>query len=173
MSASPLNGAQPPIFGPCLLWPSGWMDEDATWYGSRPRPRPPCIRQGPSSPRKGTAAPLSFRSMSIVATVAHLSYCWAFVAQLTAKCRRACTGVCFPPKITSLHEAICTPISVIHDSLGLSEPTTQMTAQSVQPFLHSPLLWQTDQRQTDHATRSVTIGHIYVRGATMRTKKQY
>jgi len=21
-----------PIFGPCLLWPNGWMDEDATWY---------------------------------------------------------------------------------------------------------------------------------------------
>ena len=27
-----------PIFVPCLLWPKGWMDEDATWYGSRPRP---------------------------------------------------------------------------------------------------------------------------------------
>jgi len=26
------------IFGPCLLWPNGWMDEDAAWYGSRPRP---------------------------------------------------------------------------------------------------------------------------------------
>jgi len=22
-----------PIFGPCLLWPNGWMDQDATWYG--------------------------------------------------------------------------------------------------------------------------------------------
>jgi len=20
-----------PIFGPCLLWPNGWMDQDATW----------------------------------------------------------------------------------------------------------------------------------------------
>jgi len=20
-----------PIFGPCLLWPNGWMDEDTTW----------------------------------------------------------------------------------------------------------------------------------------------
>ena len=25
------KGAQPPIFGPCLLWPNGWMDQDATW----------------------------------------------------------------------------------------------------------------------------------------------
>jgi len=32
------------------------MDEDATWYGGKPRPRPHCIRRGPqtpSSPRKG------------------------------------------------------------------------------------------------------------------------
>jgi len=47
-----------PIFGPCLLWPNGWMDEDATWYGSRPQPRPHCIRRGPSSHERGTAAPL-------------------------------------------------------------------------------------------------------------------
>jgi len=25
--------AQPPIFGPYLLWSNGWMDEDATWFG--------------------------------------------------------------------------------------------------------------------------------------------
>jgi len=22
-----------PIFGPCLLWPNGWMDQDVTCYG--------------------------------------------------------------------------------------------------------------------------------------------
>ena len=69
MTAAPLRGflvgqcPQPPfhpIFGPCLLWPNGWMDEDATWYGSRSRPRPHCVRQGPSSPphKRGTAVPL-------------------------------------------------------------------------------------------------------------------
>ena len=21
------------FFGPCLFWPSGWMDPDTTWYG--------------------------------------------------------------------------------------------------------------------------------------------
>jgi len=26
----PKKGAQPPIFDPCLLWPNGWMDKDAT-----------------------------------------------------------------------------------------------------------------------------------------------
>jgi len=33
------KGAQPPIFGPCLFWPNGWMHQDITWYGGRPRPR--------------------------------------------------------------------------------------------------------------------------------------
>jgi len=28
------KGAQPPpqFFGPHLLWPNGWMDQDVTWY---------------------------------------------------------------------------------------------------------------------------------------------
>ena len=30
--AAPPKRAQPPVFGSCLLWPDGWMDEDATWY---------------------------------------------------------------------------------------------------------------------------------------------
>ena len=46
------------IFGPCLLWPNGWMDEDANWYGSRPGPRPLCIRRVPIYPRKGHSSPL-------------------------------------------------------------------------------------------------------------------
>jgi len=33
------GGAEPPIFGPYLLQPNGWVDEDATWYGGRPQPR--------------------------------------------------------------------------------------------------------------------------------------
>jgi len=47
-----------PIFGPCLLWPNDWMDEDAAWYGSRPRPRPQCTKRGLNSRERGTAAPL-------------------------------------------------------------------------------------------------------------------
>jgi len=46
-----------PIFGPCLLWPNGWMDEDAACYVSRPRPRQHCTRRGHSSCESGTAAP--------------------------------------------------------------------------------------------------------------------
>jgi len=52
--AAPKKGAQPPpVFGPCLLWPNGWMDQGATWCGGRPRPRRHCVRFGPSSPSKG------------------------------------------------------------------------------------------------------------------------
>jgi len=37
--ASPERGqSPPPIFGPCLLWPNGCMDQDATWYEGNPRP---------------------------------------------------------------------------------------------------------------------------------------
>ena len=42
---------------PTLLWPNGWMDEDATWYGSRPPRRPHCIRRVPSAPRKAHSIP--------------------------------------------------------------------------------------------------------------------
>ena len=28
------GGGAPQVFGKCLMWPNGWMDEDASWYGS-------------------------------------------------------------------------------------------------------------------------------------------
>ena len=35
------------IFGPCLLWPNGWMDQDAIWHEGGPQPRRLCVRWGP------------------------------------------------------------------------------------------------------------------------------
>jgi len=29
------------------LWPNGWMHQDATWYGDRPRPTRHCVGRGP------------------------------------------------------------------------------------------------------------------------------
>jgi len=49
-----------PNFGPCLLWPDGWLDEDAAWYRSRPQSRPHCTRRGPSFRERSTAAPPLF-----------------------------------------------------------------------------------------------------------------
>jgi len=52
---------QAPSFGTCLLWPNGWMDQDATWYRSRPWPRPHCARCRPSSsPPKGALQFLAY-----------------------------------------------------------------------------------------------------------------
>jgi len=44
------GGQSPQIFGPCLLWSYGWMDEAGTWHGGRPQPRQLCVRWGPSTP---------------------------------------------------------------------------------------------------------------------------
>ena len=53
------KGHSPPIFCPCLLWPNGWMDQDATWYGDRPWSRQHCVRWGPINfPREGNSSPL-------------------------------------------------------------------------------------------------------------------
>jgi len=46
-----------PNFRPCLLWPNGWIDQDATWYGGRPRPRPHSVTWEPKN-RGGAASPL-------------------------------------------------------------------------------------------------------------------
>jgi len=56
---SPKGGGAPsPIFGQFLLWPNGWMHQDATWYGCRPRPRGLCVTWRPSPPpQKGGGAP--------------------------------------------------------------------------------------------------------------------
>jgi len=43
-----------------VLWPNSWMDQDVTWYGGRPRPRPHCVTWGPSFPQRGIAAPQQF-----------------------------------------------------------------------------------------------------------------
>jgi len=58
---------RPTIFGQCLLWPNGCMDQDATWYinlgtGS-------VMLDGVPAPPKRGIAP-SFRPMSIVEFVA-------------------------------------------------------------------------------------------------------
>jgi len=59
-SPPPKTGHSPPQFSghaSCLLWPNGWMHQDTTWYGGRPRPRRHCVRWSTSSPLKG-AQPL-------------------------------------------------------------------------------------------------------------------
>jgi len=54
---SPSKKGHTPNFGPCLFWPNGWMDQDATWYGGRPQPSRHCVRWGASSPYQGVLHP--------------------------------------------------------------------------------------------------------------------
>jgi len=62
----PQKGAEPLIVGPCLLLSKGCMDQDATWYGDRPRPGHIVLDGDPAPlPKKGTQPP-NFRSMSTV-----------------------------------------------------------------------------------------------------------
>jgi len=56
--AHSLPKGMPPLFGPCLWWPNGWIDQDTTWYRGRPRPRGHCVRWRPSFlHRKGQSSP--------------------------------------------------------------------------------------------------------------------
>jgi len=67
------KGHSPSIFGLCLLWPNGWMHQDATWYGGRPRPWRHCVRWAPSPPPQKMGQPANFRLMSIVAKRSSIS----------------------------------------------------------------------------------------------------
>ena len=63
------KGVKPfPNFRPFLLWPNGWMHQDATWCGGRFQPRGLRVRWGPSPPPKRERSPLpNFRPISTVA----------------------------------------------------------------------------------------------------------
>jgi len=73
----PEKGTPPhPIFGPCMLWPNGWMVQHATHLVQTSTSAQATLYYTGSAAlrERGTAVP-SFRPMSIVSTVAHLSYC--------------------------------------------------------------------------------------------------
>jgi len=38
------KGAQQTHYLTHVLWPNGWMDQDTTSQGGRPRPRPHCVK---------------------------------------------------------------------------------------------------------------------------------
>jgi len=49
-----------------LLWPNGWMDEDAAWYTEVDLGPGHIVLYGVPAPAKGAQQPPSFRPMSIV-----------------------------------------------------------------------------------------------------------
>ena len=70
----PKRGTAPPIFGPYLLWPNGWMDQDATWYEGRLGPGHIVLHGDTASPKKEHNPQFSAH-VYCFQTVAHLSYC--------------------------------------------------------------------------------------------------
>jgi len=56
-----------PVCDVGVLWPNGWMDQDATWYGGRPRPLATLCQMGAQLPSPKSAQPTNFRPMSVVA----------------------------------------------------------------------------------------------------------
>jgi len=65
-----LKGGTAPNFGPRFLWPNDWMDQDATWYDGRPRPRQHSVTCGrivlhgnPAPPPKMGTAPIFGRCL--------------------------------------------------------------------------------------------------------------
>jgi len=62
----PKRGRSPsPIFGPCLLWPNGWMDQDGTRHRGGSWSRSHCARWGPSArPQKWGRVPQFYADFS-------------------------------------------------------------------------------------------------------------
>jgi len=80
--ASPKRGTAPPIIGPCLLWPNGWMDQDPLGRELSLGPGDIVLDGDPAPTKKGEARQLPhFRPVSIVAkrspisATAELSLC--------------------------------------------------------------------------------------------------
>jgi len=95
----------------------------------------------------------------------------AVFAQGTAECPTRYNGTPLSPQHCFFPWG-CGP-HLIHGSLGPPESSSQTASWSVQPFWHGSLVWQSDRptdRPTNHATRSVTIGciYIYIRSTSMR-----
>jgi len=70
---SPKRGRNPPILGPCLLWPNGWMDQDALGMEVDLGPGNIVLDGDPAPlPKKGQT-PSNFRPISIVAKRLYVS----------------------------------------------------------------------------------------------------
>jgi len=173
--APPKRGhSSPPLFGPCLLWPNGWMDQDTTWYEGGPRPRRHCVRWGRSSSHgKGhNNSPLKMAPShggNFEDGAAHLvclihgslsppeptpeRHLDRFSRFCTAHRRASLyfiTGALSSLKIAPFHCGIWTP-NLTHDSLGPYEP---------KPMRH---LDQFSRFGTTHRTVSIyfTIGRPF------------
>jgi len=75
--APPKKGtATPSLFGPCLLWPSSWIDQDPLGREVSLTPGDIVLDGDPASPRKGAQQPPTFRPTLLWhGRLAHLRNC--------------------------------------------------------------------------------------------------
>jgi len=62
---------------------------------------------------------------------------------------------------------------LMHGPLCPPESSTHTASQSVEPFLQGKHTDRQTDQPTDHASRSVTIGRIYVGSTAMRPENYY
>jgi len=101
------------------------MDKDASWYGSRPRPEPHCVRRGPSSPTKEAQQPPSFRPMSILWPRSPISA----TAELLSHCSRH--------SVSLLYNGPPFPLKIVPYHRGLDLPLRNFTLRSVPKTSHT------------------------------------
>ena len=117
-STLPKKRAEPPIFGPCLWWPNGCMDQDATWYGGRPRPRQHCARWDPAPLAKKGAQTPNFRPMSMVPKRLDRSRChvvWRYRPRIKRRCVR--WGPSYPLPKRGAESSTLRPMSIVAKQL--------------------------------------------------------
>jgi len=68
-----------------VLWPNGFMDQDATWYAGRPRPWPHYVRWGPRL--------LRLTSYFWLSDICEKQYCIKVVEQLCVACYWWCVTI--------------------------------------------------------------------------------
>jgi len=69
-----------PVSNVDILLPNGWMDQDATLYGGRSRPRRHCVRWGPTSPlERGTAGPHFSAHVTKRSSISATCHLWSWL----------------------------------------------------------------------------------------------
>jgi len=135
-----------------VLWPNGWIDQNSTWYIGVPRPRLHCVRWEPSSPTERAQQPPNIVPVlrAHVGQSASLNCGPCLLWRNGRPSQQLLISCCTADGRESLyftvgrifHSKLPLPTGdldphLIHDSPGVSEPTTQTASRADQPFLHN------------------------------------
>jgi len=124
------------IFGPCLLWSNGWMDQDGTWHGVGLGPGHTVQDGDPALPQNGRAAAL----FSAHVYCSHGRPSQLLLSSCCTAHGRVPIGLVYNgPPLSPSKLPLCMGDSdphLIHGSLGPSQSTIKTASRSVQAFVH-------------------------------------